>query len=80
MMSFKLTQIFKSNSILCHFVLLFKVRKAKEVVEDNISQGSENKSDSNGPSSTPGLDSDHDYTLIGGSSPTHTEDRLVLSF
>uniref|UniRef100_A0A3P8V368 Tensin 2b n=1 Tax=Cynoglossus semilaevis TaxID=244447 RepID=A0A3P8V368_CYNSE len=54
-----------------------EVRKAKEVVEDNISQGSENKSDSNGPSSTPGLDSDHDYTLIGGSSPTHTEDSVA---
>ncbi|XP_044204217.1 tensin-2-like isoform X2 [Thunnus albacares] len=53
-----------------------KVEKAKVGVEDDISQGSEGKSDSNGQSSTPGLDSDHDYTLIGSSSPTHTEDSV----
>ncbi|XP_075997342.1 tensin-2-like isoform X2 [Genypterus blacodes] len=46
-------------------------------VEDNISQGSEAKSDSNGQSSTPGLDSDHDYTVIGSNSPTHTEDSVT---
>lgn len=57
------------------------MEKAKADVEDDISQGSESKSDSNGQSSTPGLDSDHDYTIIGSSSPTHTEDRWVkLSF
>ncbi|XP_029990735.1 tensin-2-like isoform X2 [Sphaeramia orbicularis] len=54
-----------------------KVEKARADVEDNISQGSEGKSDSNGQSSTPGLDSDHDYTLIGSSSPTHTEDSAT---
>ncbi|XP_026162890.1 tensin-2-like isoform X2 [Mastacembelus armatus] len=52
------------------------VEKAKTDVGDDISQGSEGKSDSNGQSSTPGLDSDHDYTLIGSSSPTHTEDSI----
>lgn len=46
-----------------------------DVVDDLSS--SEGKSDSNGQSSTPGLDSDHDYTVIGSSSPTHTEDRSV---
>nr|XP_043879443.1 tensin-2-like [Solea senegalensis] len=54
-----------------------EVEKAKAVVEDDVSHGSEGKSDSNGPSSTPGLDSDHDYTLIGSSSPTHTEDSVT---
>nr|XP_020448304.1 tensin-2-like isoform X2 [Monopterus albus] len=49
----------------------------KTSVEDDIFQGSESKSDSNGQSSTPGLDSDHDYTLIGSSSPTHTEDSVT---
>ncbi|XP_070698226.1 tensin-2-like isoform X2 [Pempheris klunzingeri] len=53
-----------------------KVEKVKADVEDDISQGSECKSDSNGQSSTPGLDSDHDYTIIGSSSPTHTEDSV----
>ncbi|KAM4740177.1 LOW QUALITY PROTEIN: tensin-2-like [Anableps anableps] len=48
--------------------------KAKTVAEDNISQGSESKSDVCCQSGTPGLDSDHDYTVIGSSSPTHTED------
>lgn len=56
-------------------ISLLKVEKAD--VADDISQGSECKSDSNGQSSTPGLDSDHDYTIIGSSSPTHTEDRWV---
>ncbi|KAM4587575.1 tensin-2-like isoform 2-T2 [Odontesthes bonariensis] len=50
--------------------------KTKTDAEDDISQGSESKSDSQGQSSTPGLDSDHDYTLIGSSSPTHTEDSI----
>ena len=31
-----------------------------------------------GPSSTPGVDSDHDYTIIGGSSPTHPDERWVI--
>ncbi|XP_037304002.2 tensin-2-like isoform X2 [Pungitius pungitius] len=44
-------------------------------VED--AQGSEGRLDSNGQSSTPGLDSDHDYTIIGSSSPTHTEDSVT---
>lgn len=56
-------------------ISLLKVEKAD--VADDISQSSECKSDSNGQSSTPGLDSDHDYTIIGSSSPTHTEDRWV---
>uniref|UniRef100_A0A3B4VLZ9 Tensin-2-like n=1 Tax=Seriola dumerili TaxID=41447 RepID=A0A3B4VLZ9_SERDU len=54
-----------------------EVENAKTDVDDDISQGSENKSDSNGQTSTPGLDSDHDYTLIGSSSPTHTEDSVT---
>ncbi|RVE72452.1 hypothetical protein OJAV_G00040190 [Oryzias javanicus] len=44
---------------------------------DDTSQRSESKSDSHDQSSTPGLDSDHDYTLIGSSSPTHTEDSIT---
>lgn len=56
------------------------MEQAKANVEDEISQGSEGKSDSNGQSSTPGLDSDNDYTLIGSSSPTHTEDRWEKLF
>ncbi|KAM8913844.1 tensin-2-like isoform 3-T3 [Spinachia spinachia] len=52
--------------------------KAEQVkAEDGISQGSEGRLDSNGQSSTPGLDSDHDYTIIGSSSPTHTEDSVT---
>ncbi|XP_044036465.1 tensin-2-like isoform X2 [Siniperca chuatsi] len=54
-----------------------KVEKAKTDVEDDISQGSEDKLDSNGQSSTPGLDSDNDYTIIGSNSPTHTEDSVT---
>ncbi|AWP03124.1 putative tensin-like C1 domain-containing phosphatase [Scophthalmus maximus] len=54
-----------------------EVEKAKTDVEDDISQGSEVKSDSGGQSITPGLDSDHDYTIIGSSSPTHTEDSVT---
>ncbi|XP_074485774.1 tensin-2-like isoform X1 [Sebastes fasciatus] len=54
-----------------------KGEQAKADVEDDISQGSEGKSDSNGQSRTPGLDSDHDYTIIGSSSPTHTEDSVT---
>lgn len=53
------------------------MEKAVATAEDNISQNSEGKSDTNGQSSTPGLDSDHDYTVIGSSSPTHTEDRYM---
>ncbi|KAK2914833.1 hypothetical protein Q8A73_005427 [Channa argus] len=56
-----------------------EVEKAETDVEDNISQGSEGKSDSNGQSSTPGLESDHDYTLIASSSPTQTEDSPARS-
>lgn len=59
-------------------ISLLKVEKAD--VADDISQSSECKSDSNGQSSTPGLDSDHDYTIIGSSSPTHTEDRWVTLY
>ncbi|KAM9362117.1 tensin-2-like [Symphorus nematophorus] len=54
-----------------------RVEKAIADVEDDESQGSEGKSDSNAQSSTPGLDSDHDYTIIGSSSPTHTEDSVI---
>ncbi|XP_028262154.1 tensin-2-like isoform X2 [Parambassis ranga] len=53
-----------------------KVEKACKDAEDDTSQGSETKSDSNDQSSTPGLDSDPDYTLVGSSSPTHTEDSV----
>ncbi|KAF1391406.1 hypothetical protein PFLUV_G00041780 [Perca fluviatilis] len=53
------------------------MEEAKADLEDDKSQGSEGKSDSNGQSSTPGLDSDPDYTIIGSSSPTHTEDSLT---
>ncbi|KAF7656166.1 hypothetical protein LDENG_00045760 [Lucifuga dentata] len=56
---------------------LHKGENAKADVEDSISQGSEGKSDSNGQSSTPGPDSDHDYTVIGSNSPTHTEDSVI---
>ncbi|XP_032369760.1 tensin-2 isoform X2 [Etheostoma spectabile] len=52
-------------------------KEAKADLEDDKSQGSEGKSDSNGQSSTPGLDSDPDYTIIGSSSPTHTEDSVT---
>lgn len=52
--------------------------KVKTEADDAASQDSESKSDSNCNSSTPGLDSDHDYTLIGGSSPTHTEDSVNI--
>ncbi|MEQ2160632.1 hypothetical protein GOODEAATRI_001400, partial [Goodea atripinnis] len=46
----------------------------------DIPLGSESKSDVHCQSSTTGVDSDHDYTVIGSSSPTHTEDRLVKLF
>ncbi|XP_071349053.1 tensin-2-like isoform X2 [Trachinotus anak] len=52
-----------------------EVEKAKTDVDDDMV--SEGKSDSNGQTSTPGLDSDQDYTLIGSSSPTHTEDSVT---
>ncbi|XP_061642147.1 tensin-2-like isoform X4 [Phyllopteryx taeniolatus] len=48
-----------------------EVEKATPSPEVDISQGSEGKHDC---SSTQTLDSDHDYTVIGGSSPPHTED------
>lgn len=55
------------------------MEKVKTDAEDGVSHDSEGKRDSLGQSSTPGVDSDHDYTLIGSSSPTHTEDRQVKS-
>uniref|UniRef100_UPI0037E8BEF9 tensin-2-like n=1 Tax=Semicossyphus pulcher TaxID=241346 RepID=UPI0037E8BEF9 len=54
-----------------------KVEQAKADGEDDISQGSDGKSNSNDQSSTAGLDSDHDYTVIGSSSPTHTEESVT---
>ncbi|XP_029007407.1 tensin-2-like isoform X2 [Betta splendens] len=54
-----------------------EVEKTQTKMEDSISEGSEAKSDSVGQSSTAGLDSDPDYTLIGSSSPTHTEDSVT---
>ncbi|KAG8007511.1 Tensin-2 [Nibea albiflora] len=54
-----------------------EVEKTVTDVRDDISQGSEGISDSNCQSSTPGLDSDHDYTVIGSGSPTHTEDSVT---
>lgn len=68
-------------SLICYtfisscFISFVKVEKTVADVGDDISQGSEGISDSNCQSSTPGLDSDHDYTVIGSGSPTHTEDR-----
>ncbi|MED6263846.1 hypothetical protein CHARACLAT_008827 [Characodon lateralis] len=56
-----------------------KVEKKKTDTEDDVSQGSESKSDVHCQSSTTGVDSDHDYTVIGSSSPTHTEDSLSSS-
>lgn len=38
-------------------------------------QAPETKLVSNGQSSTHGHESEHDYTVIGGSSPTKTEER-----
>ncbi|KAM3878198.1 tensin-2-like [Diretmus argenteus] len=47
-------------------------------VEQNISQGSVDKSHSNAQQGTPGPDSDHDYTLISSSSsPTHTQGSVI---
>uniref|UniRef100_A0A1A7X0L4 Tensin like C1 domain containing phosphatase (Tensin 2) n=1 Tax=Iconisemion striatum TaxID=60296 RepID=A0A1A7X0L4_9TELE len=54
-----------------------KVDNTKAYAVDEISQRSEGKSDSCGQSSTPGVDSDHDYTVIGSNSPTHTEDSVT---
>ncbi|XP_038130804.1 tensin-2-like isoform X1 [Cyprinodon tularosa] len=54
-----------------------KVEKDKTVAEDDICQGSESKLDVCRESNTPGADSDHDYTVIGSSSPTHTEDSAI---
>ncbi|XP_077459706.1 tensin-2-like isoform X2 [Stigmatopora argus] len=50
-----------------------KVKQAAPSPEADISKASEGKHDR---LSTQTLDSDHDYTVIGGSSPTHTEDSL----
>ncbi|XP_077428366.1 tensin-2-like isoform X1 [Vanacampus margaritifer] len=50
-----------------------KVEKGLPSTEVDITQGSECKHDR---TSTQTLDSDHDYTVIGGSSPTHTDDSL----
>lgn len=58
--------------------LLFLVEKVENRtadVEANHSQAPETKPVSNGQSSARGLDSEHDYTMIGGSSPT--KDRWV---
>lgn len=44
-------------------------------MEANQSQAPETKQVPNGQSSARGLDAEHDYTVIGGSSPTKTEDR-----
>ncbi|XP_024126518.1 tensin-2 isoform X2 [Oryzias melastigma] len=52
-----------------------KVQNTKAA--DDTSQGSESKWEAHDQSSTSGLDSDHDYTLIGSSSPTHTEDSIT---
>lgn len=57
------------------FVSLFKVEMPAADVVDKKSETPESKSDSNDQSSSPGADSDHDYTIIGGSSPTQTEER-----
>ncbi|CAJ1051601.1 tensin-2-like isoform X1 [Xyrichtys novacula] len=54
-----------------------KVEQTKADAEDAISQGSEGQLESNGQSSTAGADSDHDYTVIGSGSPTHTEDSVT---
>lgn len=66
--------------IFFHHFSPVKVEKDKTVAEDDICQGSESKLDVCRESNTPGADSDHDYTVIGSSSPTHTEDRLVTRF
>lgn len=57
------------------FVALFKVEKAATDAVDKKSETPESKSDCNDQSSSPGTDSDHDYTVIGGNSPTQTEER-----
>lgn len=65
----------KRNVISFSFMSLLIEEKVAAEVVDKISQSSESKSDSNDQSSSPGLDSDHDYTIIGSNSPTHTEER-----
>ncbi|XP_037106884.1 tensin-2-like isoform X2 [Syngnathus acus] len=50
-----------------------KAEKTTAGAEVDVSRSSEGKRDR---SSTQTLDSDHDYTVIGGSSPTHTDDSL----
>lgn len=57
------------------FVQLFKVEKATADAVDKKSETPESKLDCSDQSSSPGADSDHDYTVIGGNSPTHTEER-----
>ncbi|XP_056886395.1 tensin-2-like isoform X6 [Takifugu flavidus] len=54
-----------------------KVENRTADVEANHSQAPETKPISNGQSSARGLDSEHDYTVIGGSSPTKTEDSVT---
>lgn len=56
------------------FVSLFKVEMPPADAVDKKST-QESKSDCNDQSSSPGADSDHDYTIISGSSPTQTEER-----
>lgn len=63
------------NIISFSFTSLLKEEKVAADVVDKISQSSESKSDSNDQSCSPGPDSDHDYTVIGSNSPTHTEER-----
>ncbi|XP_068170656.1 tensin-2-like isoform X2 [Antennarius striatus] len=53
--------------------------KVKHAMADDISQAFVVKSDSNSQTSIPAQDSDHDYTIIGGSSPTHTEDSVIAN-
>lgn len=52
-----------------------KVENRAADAEANQSQAPETKQVCNGQSSARGLDAEHDYTVIGGSSPTKTEDR-----
>lgn len=54
---------------------LFKVEMPAADVVDKKSEALESESDCIDQSSSPGADSDHDYTIISGSSPTQTEER-----
>ncbi|XP_071384977.1 tensin-2-like [Centroberyx affinis] len=53
-----------------------EIHQAERRTEEIAKVGVEN-SDSNGQQGSPGLGSDPDYTLIGSSSPTHTEDSVI---